>query len=504
MPTLTFTDADTQALLGPAYSGALMNLLDTNTVRYDPAVYDTSGLLDPGVGTFFRAGGGYEQPWTRDAAVNSWNAGSLLAPDVARNTLWSVVTRLGTTLGTRRGTRRGTQQQDGDLVVQQDDQWWDQVVWVPAAWNHYLVTGDREFLGDAYDTAATTMSVREAGQWNADHGLFMGPSFFNDGIAGYPDAMLDAAGAGEPDSSFVLDHASMPTQLALSTNAVYHQAYAGLAAMAAELGQDADGARSHADRATRLAASINRHFWQPDRGSYGYTIPTEGPAAGELQDYQEGAGLAFTILFGIADPAQARSIAARAHVSPHGITDVHPRFDRYARAGHAGRHNDIVWPVVQGFWAEAMARSGNEEAFAAEVTHLARLYASTSSYYEIYDAATGAVDGGYQSGHVWESQPEQTWSATAFLRMIHGGVFGMRPARDGMTLTPVLPGGWGDATLGGVRYRDAELTVQLHGSGDRVGSFALDGVPQRVSDGAAQVPAGLTGVHTVDLTLGRR
>lgn len=509
MPTLTVTQPRIQALLGPAYAGALTNLLDTNTVPYDPDVYDGSGLMDPAVGTFFRAGGGYEQPWTRDAAVNSWNAGSLLAPDVARNTLWSVVTR----------------QDDGHLVVQQDDQWWDQVVWVPAAWNHYLVTGDRAFLADAFDAATTTMSLREAGQWNAEHGLFMGPSFFNDGIAGYPDAMLDQAEGDRVDGddsgkSFVLDHANTASQLALSTNAIYHQAYVGLAAMAAELdvelaampdagpggaaGQDRAAAHGYADRAAQLATSINQHFWQPGRGCYGYTIPTEGPAAGELQDYQEGAGLAFTVLFGIANPARARSVVERTRVSPHGITGVHPRFGRYAAAGHAGRHNDVVWPVVQGFWAEAMAISGHRTAFADEAAHLAGLYGRTESYYEIYDATTGAVDGGYQTGHVWDSQPEQTWSATAFLRMIHGGVFGLRPATDGLVLAPVLPAGWGDATLSGVRYRDAELTVRLHGSGDRVTACALDGVEQPLTGGAARVRADLSGPHTIDLTLDAR
>lgn len=494
-PTLTVTDAGTQALLGPAYTGAVRNLLGTNTVPYDPEVYGGSGLMDPEVGTFFRAGGGYEQPWTRDAAVNSWNAGSLLAPDVARNTLWSVVTR----------------QDDGALVVQQDDQWWDQVVWVQAAWYHYLVTGDREFLADAYEAAATTMSVREVGQWNDDYGLFMGPSFFNDGISGYPDAMLGSApggDSGELRSSFVLDHVNTPTQLALSTNAVYHQAYVCLAAMADELGRDAAPvpdagvARGYAHRAARLAASVNHHFWQPDRGRYGYTIPTEGPAAGELQDYQEGAGLAFAVLFGLADPARARSIGERTHISPHGITDVHPRFDRYAAAGHAGRHNDVVWPVVQGFWADAMARSGNRTALAAEVTTLAGLYARTGSYYETYDAATGAVDGGYQTGRVWESQPEQTWSATAFLRMVHAGVLGLRPGADGLVLAPVLPDGWGDATLSGLPYRDAELTIRLHGRGDRVESYALDGVPHHLDrGGTVRVPANLAGAHTLDLTL---
>lgn len=36
------------------------------------------------------AGGGYGGEWTRDCAINSWNALSLLRPEVAEKSLWSV------------------------------------------------------------------------------------------------------------------------------------------------------------------------------------------------------------------------------------------------------------------------------------------------------------------------------------------------------------------------------------------------------------------------------
>jgi hypothetical protein len=36
------------------------------------------------------AGGDYGGEWTRDIAINSWNAASLLRPDVAEKSLWSV------------------------------------------------------------------------------------------------------------------------------------------------------------------------------------------------------------------------------------------------------------------------------------------------------------------------------------------------------------------------------------------------------------------------------
>lgn len=37
------------------------------------------------------AGIGYVSPWTRDAAINAMNAGSILFPEIAENTLMSVL-----------------------------------------------------------------------------------------------------------------------------------------------------------------------------------------------------------------------------------------------------------------------------------------------------------------------------------------------------------------------------------------------------------------------------
>ena len=124
MPSLLFDDSTMQRKLAIVYEAALTNLIGINTAYAEPATYNRDDLVTYPPGTFVRAGGGYPLPqrWTRDAAVNAWNATNLLAPIVGRNTLWSVVNR----------------QSDGSLLVQQDDgEWWDQIVWVLGAWDHY-------------------------------------------------------------------------------------------------------------------------------------------------------------------------------------------------------------------------------------------------------------------------------------------------------------------------------------------------------------------------------
>jgi hypothetical protein len=478
-PTIQFTNPDSQALYGTAYAAALKNLLQTNTIGYD-ARYDKSGLLDPAVG-LVRAGGGYDQPWTRDASINSWNATSLLSPALAENTLWAVVDKGA----------------DGTLRVQQDDQQWDQVVWVTAAWNHYLATGNGSFLENAYRTATGTLAIREhatTAGFNSTYGLFTGASFFNDGIAGYPAPPADAT---ESVSTGSMPWPGVATGMFLSTNELYYAAYVNAANMAEKLRRPRSETAAYRTKAAALKTAINKHFWNRNTGLYNYQLLADGTTGA----YQEGTGLAFALLFGIADPAQARSIVARTHELPWGIPDTYPNWARYSDA-QPGRHNTIVWPLVQGLWAKALAEQGEQGAFAAETARLAKLADNNSGFWEIYHGNTGVVDGGWQRlGDTvkfhWGSEPDQTWSATAFLDMIHTGLFGLGFTDRGLSVTPDLPAGWGEVTLRDLHYRNADLTITLRGAGTRIRAFTVDGktVPGNT------LPATLTGRHTVEITL---
>ncbi len=475
---LTFTRAEEDRTLGAAYRSALDNLLRVNTVPYASGPkardFNQTGLLAATPDTFIRAGGGYDEPWTRDASVNSWNAASLLEPLVARNTLWAVVKR----------------QANGKLMVQQDNQWWDQTIWIVAAWNHFLVTGDRAFLAQAYEAAGETLAREKQLHFNAGSGLFEGPAFLNDGIAGYP---VPPADPSESRGSFVLAYPGADKVMALSTNCIYTGAYRAAAEMAMALGRPPGEAAELKGSADTLAARIRERFWMPAAGRFGYLLYPDG----KLDPSQEGAGLAFSILLGVATPTEAASILKVVHLEAHGLPDVSPAFPRYSTE-HPGRHNVILWPPIESFWAEAAARQGDAGAFSREVEGLAALAnGSGGHFWEIYNAATGLPDGGWQVGHQWDAQPDQTWSATGYLRTMYAGLFGMRFGVDGLTFATMLPVEWGEVSLGGVRYRDATLTVHLRGAGHSVRSFRLDGVKQD----RPEIAAGLKGVHTIEIFL---
>ena len=266
--------------------------------------------------------------------------------------------------------------------------------------------------------------------------------------------------------------------------------------MAQQLGRPATEAQDYNTAADALRDAINRRLWNPQRGTYGYFIHGAGPLAGKRDETQEGIGLSFAILFGVADAKQARSVLRTAHRSPHGITTQWPHFARFSDA-QPGRHNVSVWPLVNGMWACAAAQSGDVALFGDEVENLARLAeGSDNRFYEIYNFLSGKPDGGWQGGH-WGPLADQTWSATAYLRMMYQGLFGMDFQPDGLHLAPKLPAGWGAVGLQGVRYRGATLDLALEGKGARIARILIDGKPGK----RAFVPATWTGPHTLTITM---
>ncbi len=474
-PRLHFAGRLQQGTLGKAYDSALDNLLRVNTIADTDNKHNPTGLM-AAPNSFIRAGGGYGEPWTRDASLNSWNAGSLLEPVVARNTLWAVCQK----------------QPDGSLVLQRDNQWWDKVIWITAAWNHFKVTGDQGFLTSAYAVTQDELALMRREHFSEKYGLFQGPAFFADGIAGYPEPECDPNNT----SSFVLDHRYTKEMMSLSTNCVYYNAFKCAALMATQLKRPAKEAKDYNESAAALKTAINRQLWNPAKATYGYFIHGAGPLEGQRDETQEGMGVSYAILFGVADPSQVQSLLKSTHRSPYGITTEWPHFARFSDE-KPGRHNVIVWPNVNGMWACAAAQAGDTATFQDETENLALLDLNNGNhFFEIYNSLSGQPDGGWQGGH-WGPLTDQTWSATAYLRMMYQGLFGLDFQPDGLNFTPHLPADWGNVSLQGVHYRAATLDISLQGQGSRITRVTLDGQTQK----NAFVPATLTGHHTLTISL---
>ena len=401
-----------------------------------------AGLLEREAPVFL-AGESYGTPWTRDAAINVWNGGGLLHPEVSRNTLLSVLER-----------------RDGELRI--GGEYWDAVVWAPGAWFLYLATGDRDFLGLALEATRNSLAHFERTEFDAELGLFRGAAVYGDGIAAYPDVYADAGHhniMGWRDlnpAALAAPGEGLPMH-ALSTNCAYVHAYELAGLMTAELGMSADPA--WAAQASLLREAVDRHFWLPERGHYRYLVDPHGDS-----DVQEGLGHAFAILFGIADATQRTSILSVQHVTPAGLPCLWPPFSRYVRDGHVGRHSGTVWPPIQAFWAEAAAQGGRGDLVGHELAALARHAVRDGQFFELYHPETGMPYGGLQERagatvELWDPVAHQTWSATGFLRIVLAVVAGMRLAPDGVRFGPLLPPGLDELELTGLPYR--ALTIDL-------------------------------------------
>lgn len=429
--------------ISKAWKLALKNLLWINTVPCPSEIYNRTGLLDEELGLMMRAGGTYPTPWTRDAAVNTMNAACFLEPEVAKNTLWAVCERT-----------------EGELCFQMDDQGWDKIIWAWGAWSYYLATGDSKFLKPACETVKNSLKRLEEAQFNSKFGLFTGGSFFNDGITGYPADLYEEG----VDSSFVGDHRPVKDVMALSTNCLYYKAYCILERMENLLGNPEEAAK-YAKKGGELKAAIQNGFWREEAGTYAYLLYPDGRR--DLS--QEGCGISFAVLTGICEGERAKKMIRGCYRSRRGLVSIWPPFEGISSVEKPLRHNNLIWPVVNGFFVTAAAGCGCADIVGDEIRNLALLVQEDGeSYSEIYSPETGKAFGGWQCGHVWDSVRDQTWSATAMIRSLVFGVFGLEPGEKALRFHPCLPADFGQAALKGIRFGKVKLDLTLQGSGSRI------------------------------------
>lgn len=437
------------------------------------------GLL-PAPAPCILAGAAYDTPWTRDCAYNVWNAGSLVVPDAARNTLLSVLER------TAHGVRIG-------------GQYWDAIAWAIGAWHHYCVTGDREFLTLALKATSNTLDFFEQTEYDPETGLFMGPASYGDGVASYPPPYDDAGG-----SSGILDYPAAHPEIGkirmkcLSTNCLYFGAYQRAALMERALGGSSRGTAWLA-KANALQRAIVERLWLPGEGRFAYFLGNDN----EPILCHEGLGHALALLLHVADNGRAAQVLAAQPTTPFGIPCTWPIFDKYRSADglSCGRHNGTVWPFIQGFWADAAAQHGRLDLLEHELVALTRAVERAGNFMEIFHPFTGEPYGGLQvdrgTMRLWESCPHQTWSATGYLRILYTAMGGLDVQADGIRLRPALPACLRCLHLDGIVWRKARLSVALSGNGRRIAECRLDGqrLPQPF------LPVDLSGQHAVEVVL---
>lgn len=419
------------------------------------------------------AGAGYGGEWTRDAAINCWNGVSLLRPEVAQQSLWNV---------TEDGTRIG-------------HQYWDKILWAIAAWHHFEVTADTAFLRRAYACSKATLAELESQHFDPYYGLFMGPAVFQDGIEAYPEPIYDP---GKWDQGFVLRHHYADSICCLSTNVVYYDAYGALLRMARVLEQDT---ALFAARQAALGASILKHLYDGPNGRtlpryrFDYFVYRIGRARHNAQ-YQEGLGASLALMSGLLSREEALQVLLQLKLTTFGIPSVSPSFPRNSRE-KPGRHNMMIWPHINAFYASACGTIGADDEFYRELENIATLAVVNGQgcFYEIY-TIEGKPSGGWQCRSLWDKKEHQTWCATGYLRLWLDHIFGLRfDGGDHLRLAPMGMRDGSMCVLDSIRWRDTELTLIVRGRGPVMRT--------RINGKAAEAPAiGNIGGHaTIEIEL---
>ena len=414
---------------------------------------DETVLLKEADGTF-RTGEKWAGVWTRDLSYSVILAMALIEPEVCKTSLRRKVKNERIVQDTGTG---------GSWPVSSD-----RVVWTLAAWEIYLVTGDRAWLEEIYPIIKNSLDDDRQFLLSPDTQLARGESSFLDWRQQtYPRWM---------------DGVDIYLSENLGTNAVHCRSYEILSEIAAELGQPTE---PYTDIASELKRGINWNLWVERAGYFGQF--RYGRRHFSLSEKPEALGEALCVLYDIAFDNRKAVILENTPVMPYGIPCVYPQIP-----GIPPYHNDGIWPFVQAYWNWAAAREHN---YAALEHGLGSIYRAAALFLTNKENMV-ASSGDFQGTEI--NSDRQLWSVAGNLAMVYRVLFGMHFEPDRLVFAPVVPPSYGGKRmLTNFRYRSAILDITLEGTGHRIASVELDGEPLE----SAVIPGELSGAHSLYITL---
>lgn len=381
-----------------------------------------------------RTGQEWAGVWTRDVSYSIILSMASLQPQVSKISLLKKVNKNGVIV---QDTGTG-----GAWPISTD-----RIVWAIAAWEIYKVTGDKEWLKQAYQIIKKTIDV-DLHNIMDPTGLVKGESSFLDWREQtYPKWM-------EPTDIF--------ESLTLGTNAVFYQSFNILAKMSEMLNQKAD-AKKYATFATKIKKAINKNLWLADKGYYAQYM--YGRKNKMVSPRSETLGEALTILFGIANDTQQKSIIQNMPFTPYGASCIYPQIPNIPPY-----HNNGIWPFVQTYWLLASAKAKNE---AAVLEGIASIYRPEAMFLTNKENFV-AENGDYLGTQINSSN--MLWSLSGSLAIVHKVIFGIYYEDGYLKFNPFIPEKLkGTYTLSNYRYRNSNLTITVSGYGDAIQSFKVNG-----------------------------
>jgi glycogen debranching enzyme len=421
------------------------------------ALYNMSleeALLNIREDSAFMAGENWEGVWTRDISYSIQLALAFTHPEIARNSLRKKVQNKRIIQDTGTG---------GSWPVSSD-----RTTWALAAWEIYVVTGDKDWLKEAYEIISNTTNDDLETVYNSSAGLFYGESSFLDWREqSYPRWMA-------PKDIY--------QSFSLGTNAVHYQTYRILAKMALELGKPIDQYHRIAEGVKR---GINNMLWIEYKGHYGQYF--YGGKYMQPSPRAEALGEALCVLFDVAQPDRQKQVISHTPVMAFGTPSIYPQIPDILPY-----HNNSVWPFVEAYWTWAAAKAGNSTAVEWGLASMYRQAALFLTNKENMVAGTGDYNG------TVINSDRQLWSVAGSLATVYRVFFGMNFEEDRLVFDPFVPQPYsGKMELSNFKYREANLQVKIHGFGSKIKEIRLDG--RKVAK--ASIPSTMKGKHTLEIML---
>jgi Bacterial alpha-L-rhamnosidase 6 hairpin glycosidase domain len=424
---------------------------------YNLALDEMMNAIEPD--STFRTGKEWAGVWTRDISYSIILSMAHLQPKVAKYSLL-------------RKVKNGRMIQDtgtgGAYPVSTD-----RIIWAVAAWEVYKVTGDQDWLKQAYAIVKNSVEDDLKNAYNPETGLVRGESSFLDWREEtYPRWM-------QPVDIYESEN--------LGTNAVHYQANMVLSQMA-KLLNDQSAAEKYGRIAANIKNGINANLWMSDKGYYGQYI--YGRNFKSLSSRAEALGEALTVIFGIADEQQQKSVIANTPETDFGISCIYPQIP-----GIPPYHNNAVWPFVQSYWALASAKAGNEKSVLESIAAIYRPAALFLTNKENFVSDNGDFAG------TQINSSNMLWSLSGNLSLVHKVLFGIDFHADSLVFHPFVPKALaGKRSLTNFKYRKSILNIELEGFGNEIKSFELDGKIAAMS----AISSTLTGKHDIRIVLTNR
>ncbi|CAN5579234.1 hypothetical protein BH10BAC3_BH10BAC3_34360 [soil metagenome] len=405
----------------------------------------------------FRTGKEWAGVWTRDISYSIILSMAYLQPQVAKNSLLRKVNkkkRIIQDTGTGGAWPAST----------------DRMIWAVAAYELYKVTGDKDWLQQAYEIVKNSIDDDMKNVYDATTGLVKGESSFLDWREQTYPKWMQPADIYESEC--------------LGTNAVHFQANMVLSQMATLLNKNTEAIKYKA-AAAKIKTGINTYLWLPSKGYYGQFL--YGRNNKILSPRSEALGEALSVVFDIADPARQNQVVASTPLTDYGVSCIYPQIP-----GIPPYHNNAVWPFVQTYWLWAAAKVGNEKSVMESIAAIYRPAAMFLTNKENFVADNGDFLG------TQINSSNMLWSLSGSLSLVHKVIFGIHLNNDNLEFKPFVPSALkGKRTLNNFKYRNAILNIEMEGYGNTIKSFMLDGKVVA----KAIVPAILTGTHAIKIVL---